>query len=94
MYAAVTLQKNAKQIVAPGEAPPPPKVDPNAETITVVLTRNLGNKRQVPAMFCIFNGIIFAVLVWMLHRRDKRAMQVRADWDPSASPPAVPEKVG
>jgi len=90
LYAAVTLQKNAKQIVAPGEAPPPPKVDPNAETITVVLTRNLGNKRQVPALFCIFNGIIFAVLAWMLHHRDKRAMQARADWDPSA---AVPAKV-
>ncbi len=92
LYAAVTVQKNTEQIVAPGEAPPPPQVDENAETITVVLTRNLGNKRLVPFLFTIFNGIIFAVLAWMLHNRDKRAMQVRADWDPNAA--AIPAKVG
>jgi hypothetical protein len=91
LYAAVTLQKNVPQIVAPGEAPPPPKIDPNADVITVIMTRNLGNKRQIPAMFCIFNGIIFAVLAWMLHSRDKRAMRTRAEWDPSA---AVPAKAG
>jgi hypothetical protein len=94
LYAAVTLQKNKVQVVAPGEAPPPAQIDDQADVMTILLERNLGNKRQIPAMFCIFNGIIFAVLVWMLHRRDKRAMQVRADWDPSALPPAVPEKVG
>lgn len=92
LYAAVTLQKNTKQIVAPGEAPPPPQVDENADVMTVVLTRNLGNKRLIPALFCIFNGIIFAVLAWMLHSRDKRSMQVHADWDPNAA--ALPVKVG
>lgn len=92
LRAAVTLQRNLAQIVAPGEAPPPPQVDPKADTITILLTRNLGNKRLIPALFSIINGIIFAVLVWMLHRRDKRAMQARAEWDPTAA--AIPAKVG
>ncbi len=94
LYAAVTLQKNVAQVTAPGEAPPPAEIDKNASTITVLLERNLGNKRQVPALFCIFNGIIFAVLIWMLNRRDRRSMRVHAEWDPSKAPPAVPEKVG
>ena len=84
LYAAVTLQKNVEQVVAPGEAPPPPQVDSNAQTVTVILERNLGNKRLVPAMFAIANGIIFAVLAWMLHTRDKRAMAARAEWKPAA----------
>jgi hypothetical protein len=94
LYAAVTLQKNIVQVTAPGEAPPPAEVDPKASTITILLERNLGNKREVPALFCIFNGIIFFVLIWMLNRRDKRSMQVHAEWDPSTATPAVPEKVG
>ena len=83
LYAAITLQKNETQVVAPGEAPPPPVVDPSAQTVTVVLERNLGNKREVPALFCITNGIFFAILAWMLHTRDKRAMAARADWKPA-----------
>ena len=83
LYAAVTVQKNTEQIVAPGEAPPPPKVDEEAETVTVVLLRNLGTRRLIPFLFTLFSGIVFAALVWMLHNRDKRAMQVRDEWDPS-----------
>jgi len=83
LFAAVTLQKNTDVVVAPGEAPPPPVADEKAQIITVVLERNLGNKRFVPAMFCIFNGILFAVFAWMLHTRDKRAMAARAEWTPA-----------
>ena len=83
LFAAVTLQKNTDVVVAPGEAPPPPVADQNAQIITVVLERNLGNKRFIPALFCIFNGILFAVFAWMLHNRDKRAMAARAEWTPA-----------
>jgi hypothetical protein len=92
LYAAVTVQKNEAQVVAPGEAPPPPQVDENADTVTVVLLRNLGTKRLIPFLFTLFSGIAFAVLAWMLHTRDKRAMEVRAEWDPSKA--AIPAKVG
>jgi hypothetical protein len=92
LYAAVTVQKNVPQIVAPGEAPPPPKIDEEADTVTVVLLRNLGTRRLIPFLFTLFSGIIFFALVWMLHNRDKRAMAVRAEWDPSTAelPAGVP----
>ena len=70
-------------MVAPGEAPPPATPDDEAEIVTVVLQRNLGTKRLIPALFTIFSGILFAVFAWMLHSRDKLAMQTRADWDPA-----------
>lgn len=82
LYAAITVQKTVEQEVAPGEAPPPPKADPDAEVVTVVLERDLGNKRLIPFLFTLFNGILFAVFAWMLHTRDKRAMAVRAEWKP------------
>jgi hypothetical protein len=83
LYAAVTVQKNEPVVVAPGEAPPPATPDDEAEIVTVVLQRNLGTKRLIPALFTIFSGILFAVFAWMLHSRDKLAMQTRADWDPA-----------
>ena len=83
LYAAVTLQKAQTVVVAPGEAPPPPAADTSADVVTVVLLRNLGNKRMIPALFCIFNGILFAVFAWMLHTRDRRAMAARSEWTPA-----------
>ncbi len=85
LYAAVTVQKNVPQSVAPGEAPPPPEIDQNADIVTVVLLRNLGDRRLIPALFTTFVGLIFAVAAWMLHSRDKLAMQTRADWDPASA---------
>ena len=82
-YAAITVQKNVVHEVAPGEAPPPAEIDESASTITVIFERNLGNKRLIPFLFALFNGILFGVFCWMLHTRDKRAWQMRADWDPS-----------
>jgi len=82
LFAAITLQKTQNVVVAPGEAPPPPVADETAQTVTVVLMRNLGNKRLIPALFTLFNGILFAVFAWMLHNRDKRAMAARAEWTP------------
>lgn len=84
LYAAITVQKVITPEVLPGEAPPPPQVDPTADEVTVLLLRNLGNKRLIPFLWTVFNGVIFAVLVWMLHNRDKRAMATRAAWDPKA----------
>ena len=70
--------------VAPGEAPPPAQIDETASTVTVVLERNLGNKRVIPALFTLFTGIAFFVFCWMLHTRDLKVAQMRANWDPAA----------
>ena len=83
-YAAITLQRNIETSVAPGEAPPPAQIDESASTITVVLERNLGNKRVIPALFSLFTGIAFFLFCWMLHTRDLKAAQMRANWDPAA----------
>lgn len=82
-YAAITLQKNVDVQVPLGEAPPPAQIDENASTVTVVLERNLGNKRVIPALFALFSGILFFVFCWMLHTRDRRAAAVRAAWSPT-----------
>lgn len=85
LYAAITIQKNAEVVVAPGEAPPPAEIDTTASTITIILERNLGNKRVIPALFALFSGILFFVFCWMLHTRDKKAAAMRAAWDGKAS---------
>ncbi len=85
LYAAITIQKNGEVVVAPGEAPPPAEIDTTASTITVILERNLGNKRVIPALFALFSGILFFVFCWMLHTRDKKSAAMRAAWDGKAS---------
>jgi hypothetical protein len=80
-YAAITLQKNVEQVVAPGEAPPPAQIDESASTVTVIFQRNLGNRRLVPFLFAMFNGVLFFVFIWMLHTRDKRIWKMREEWD-------------
>ncbi len=70
----------------PGEAPPVAAADPEKPVVTVVLERDrggplpalFGGSRVTPALFAIFNGILFAVLSWMLHTRDKRERSIRA----------------
>jgi hypothetical protein len=83
LFAAVTLQKNVEVEVGLGEAPPPAQVDENATTVTVVMERNLGNRRVIPALFTLFTGVLFFAFVWMLHTRDKRATEMRANWTPA-----------
>jgi hypothetical protein len=82
LYAAVTVQKAVVPVVAPGEAPPPAQADESADTVTVVLLRNLGSRRLVPALFCLANGALFAIFAWSLHSRDRKAMAKRANWVP------------
>jgi len=82
LYAAITVQKAVIPVVAPGEAPPPAQIDESAQTVTVILERNLGSRRVVPALFTLANGALFAIFAWSLHTRDKKAMARRANWVP------------
>jgi hypothetical protein len=83
LYAAVTLQRNIDQEVPVGAAPPPPQIDEDATIATVVLQRNLGDRRLIPFLFTLFTGILFFVFCWMLHTRDRRATEARAAWTPA-----------
>jgi hypothetical protein len=63
----------------PGTAPKRPVVDENEPVVSVVMIRELGNLRQLPAMVTIGSLLIFLAFVYMLHERDKVAMARAAE---------------
>ncbi len=70
----------------PGQPPPVAEIDPDAPLISVVMERDRGGPipniisglRFTPFMFTVFNGLVFAVLAWALHNRDRREAEIRA----------------
>ncbi|MGH2684471.1 MAG: hypothetical protein ACRDJP_03285 [Actinomycetota bacterium] len=77
-YAIVQVQAVVPVEAVPGEAPPTPEADPSQPVISVIMERDLGNVRVRPAVFTIVCFIIFFVLCWMLHVRDKEAARARS----------------
>lgn len=55
---------------APGEAPAS-EPDPNAPVVSVLMVRDLGSLRQPPAVVLVSSTVLFVLLVWVLHVRDK-----------------------
>lgn len=78
-YLGVQVQK-AQPLpeAAPGAPAPKPVADPTATPITVVLLRDLGSVRLYPAVFTISCGILFGLVCYQLHTRDKQAAARRA----------------
>ena len=70
-YAVIQVRKVIPQTTQPGEAPPTPVADPDEPVISVVLLRDIGDRRFPAAMITIGSTIIFAILCWMLHRREE-----------------------
>jgi hypothetical protein len=77
-YAVIQVQPVVEVETPFGETPPPPEPDEDAQVFTVVMERDLGNKRLVPAAFTIVNAIFFGILCNVLHRRDKAVAEARA----------------
>lgn len=77
-YAVVQIQPVVPVESVPGQAPPPPELDEDAPVISVVMVRNLGDKRFPAAMTTLFSTLLFALFAWMLHRRDARIAEARA----------------
>jgi hypothetical protein len=83
---AIQVQGVIEQPTLPGEAPPLPEADPDKAVKTVIIERDrggpipawIGGERFTPFVFTIFNGIIFGIMAWLLHTRDKREMSARA----------------
>lgn len=69
----------------PGQPPPTPFADSEKPVISVVMVRNLGNLRFVPAMIAIGSFLIFAALCYMLHERDKAVTEARAAFEAGKS---------
>jgi hypothetical protein len=57
-------------VVTPGEAAPTPVVDEREPVVSVILIRDLGDKRFPAFMVTLVFGILFALTCWTLHRRD------------------------
>ncbi len=71
-YAVVQARPAVPKAQVLGEAPPLPEPDRNGETFSIVMVRNLGDLRLVPALVAIGSGLIFLTLVLSLHWRDQR----------------------
>ncbi len=70
-YALVEVAPVIAQRTEPGRAPARPIIDETQPHRYVVMIRDLGAKRQ-PAIFITFGaGLIFALMCWLLHRRDQ-----------------------
>jgi len=76
-YLVVEVQQVQEVETLPGQPPPRPEADPDAEKISVVLLRDLGARRLYPAVFTISTGILFGLVCYQLHVRDKEAAQRR-----------------
>lgn len=60
-----------------GQAPPRPTVDETQPVISVIMTRDLGNRRLPPFLISLGSLSIFLVLAHLLHARDKDAIDRR-----------------
>lgn len=80
-YALIQVQAVTAESLdnLPGTAPKRPVVDENEPVISVVMIRNLGNLRLLPAMVTIGSTLIFLAFCYMLHERDKVAMARAAE---------------
>ena len=77
-YLIIQVQAVEPQEAIPGAAPPRPRVDPNATPASVVMVRDLGSLRLNPAVFTIASTLLFGLLVYQLHTRDKELMALQA----------------
>jgi hypothetical protein len=78
-YAVVQMKPAVVQPEpAPGEAPPVPEADENAQTVSAVLVRDIGQRRVPATLIFTGSGLIFGLLCVMLHQRDRRVAENRS----------------
>jgi hypothetical protein len=77
-YAIVQVAQVKEKEEVVGEAPPRPEADPEQPVISVIMERDLGNRRFKPAMTTIASLLLFGACAYLLHLRDKQSMANRA----------------
>lgn len=77
-YAVVQFQPALAQETVAGQPPPPPEADPDAQVVSAVLVRDIGQRRLPAALLTIGSGLIFGLLCAMLHVRDRRVVEHRS----------------
>lgn len=73
-YAVIQVRPAIAQETKAGGAPPVPRGDPSKPLTAVIMIRDLGNERFPPFMLAISSLLIFGVIAYVLHRRDKEIM--------------------
>ena len=76
-YGVVQVKEVTDQPLIPGQPPPRPVVDESKPVISVIMVRDLGNRRLKPALVAVGSLCIFSALCLFLHERDKLAWQQR-----------------
>jgi len=71
LYSVVQVQPAIVKPAVPGEPPPIPSLDDEAQVISVVMTRDYGTERLPPFLVTVGSGAIFLLSCLMLHSRDK-----------------------
>ncbi len=69
-YTVINVQGILDKPLDPSKPPPIPEADPAEPTYSVVLVRNLGNLRLIPALFTLGSLALFLVTCLVLHWRD------------------------
>jgi hypothetical protein len=70
-YAVVEVAPLVPTRTEPGRAPAPALIDETRQHQYVYMIRNLGARRLPAAVLTIGAGLIFLVLCWLLHRRER-----------------------
>jgi hypothetical protein len=73
-----TTPESRPEAAEPGEAPPTPVCDEGADTVSVIMERDLGQRRMLPALITIISGLLFGLLCYMLHVRDRVVIEHRS----------------
>ena len=81
-YAVVQVQPALRQTspadpFGAGGAPGQPSADTTQSVTTVVMVRDLGSRRFPPFVITVASTLIFAVLCYWLHQRDKEILRLR-----------------
>ena len=76
-YAIIQVRPVIEQEPVAGRPPPTPKPDLTKPVVSVIMSRDLGDVRFPGAMLTIGSGLLFAVTLLMLHRRDLEVARVR-----------------
>lgn len=77
-YALVQVQAVVPQIQEEGRPPPTPVADEGEPVISVLMIRDLGDRRFPSAMITLGSLALFAVCAYLLHRRDQESEQNRS----------------
>jgi hypothetical protein len=77
-YAVVQFQPAKPQETVAGQPPPVPTPDPDAQVISAVLVRDIGQRRLPAALLTVGSALIFGLLCAMLHVRDRRVAEHRS----------------